>query len=596
MPDDYAGNISTIGVVPVGGSISGDIEVAGDRDWFRASLSADRRYVIDLRGSTFGSEPETLHDPYLYLYDPTGSTLITFDDDAAGSLNSRIVFTPPETGIYFLAAGAYVDAGAGTYELSVTELPIGAVSNVTRFTEHASLAEAVAEADWFNLLVVNQSYALTETVTVDVDNLTVELGPSTPAPTFNLADGVWVFSLAGTGAATVQAGVDDFVYGNDGANTLLGGVGGDWLVGNNGADTISGFAGADYLEGGSDNDTLNGGADDDTLYGSFGDDNLTGSDGADYLGGGDDNDTLNGDAGDDTLYGGFGNDDLAGSEGADYLDGGGDDDALNGGAEDDTLYGRVGNDALNGGSGNDILGGGIGADAMAGGEGNDGYSVDDAGDTVSELPGGGSDLVVSAISYTLGAQVERLALFGTADLDGTGNALANTLVGNGGNNVLSGGAGNDTLYGRMGDDMLNGDGSNDILGGNDGADVLAGGTGDDSLEGGGGNDAFAFADLASADIDTIVDFDPGNDRIQIAGVSFGGLPTGHVFRGGIDFIVGSGPGLAAPSSEPTLLYNYVTGALSFDVDGTGALPATLFALLTGAPGLAPSDIAVVAIT
>ena len=37
---DYAGNTSTTGFVPIGGSVSGTINFAGDTDWFRVSLVA----------------------------------------------------------------------------------------------------------------------------------------------------------------------------------------------------------------------------------------------------------------------------------------------------------------------------------------------------------------------------------------------------------------------------------------------------------------------------------------------------------------------------------------------------------------------------
>ncbi|MCA3675939.1 MAG: hypothetical protein INF05_13150 [Methylobacterium sp.] len=142
----------------------------------------------------------------------------------------------------------------------------------------------------------------------------------------------------------------------------------------------------------------------------------------------------------------------------------GGDDILNGGAGDDTLYG---------GAGNDILSGGAGADMMYGGAGNDTYFVDDIGDKVIEKKGEGIDLVVSTISYTLGANLENLSLSGVADITGTGNSLNNTINGNAGNNTLNGGGGNDKLYGGLGMDTLIGGSGNDMLDGGDGMDTAS---------------------------------------------------------------------------------------------------------------------------
>jgi Ca2+-binding RTX toxin-like protein len=124
---------------------------------------------------------------------------------------------------------------------------------------------------------------------------------------------------------------------------------------------------------------------------------------------------------------------------------------LNGGNGNDTLDGGNGADRLEGGSGKDLLIGGAGADMMIGGEGDDDYFIDSAEDVVSEVAAGGSlDRIISKINYTLGANVEYLALEnGFGDLTGTGNSLDNTMFGNDGNNVIDGGAGRDQLWGRQ---------------------------------------------------------------------------------------------------------------------------------------------------
>src|SRR3970282_1119067 len=106
-----------------------------------------------------------------------------------------------------------------------------------------------------------------------------------------------------------------------------------------------------------------------------------------------------------------------------YLVGNAGDNILNGMAGGDDLYGGAGNDILNGGTGNDRLLGDAGADTMAGGAGNDTYTVDDAGDIVTENLNEGDDRVPSSVSFTLGANIEDLVLGGAADIDGTRNAL-----------------------------------------------------------------------------------------------------------------------------------------------------------------------------
>ena len=49
--DDFLESEFTTSVVTVGGSVTGEIETSGDRDWHSVSLVAGETYVIDLKGA-----------------------------------------------------------------------------------------------------------------------------------------------------------------------------------------------------------------------------------------------------------------------------------------------------------------------------------------------------------------------------------------------------------------------------------------------------------------------------------------------------------------------------------------------------------------
>ena len=243
---------------------------------------------------------------------------------------------------------------------------------------------------------------------------------------------------------------------------------------------------------------------------------------------------------------------------------------IEGGGGNDELQGGDADDRLDGGTGNDTLNGGTGADTLIGGRGNDAYLVDNLNDLIIEASKMAReiDTVHSEVSWTLSANLENLTLTGTASINGTGNALANSLSGNDADNVLDGKAGADTLIGGLGNDTylidntrdrivesstisseidtvqssiswklgvnleqlvltgtraINGTGNDldNTLTGNAAANILNGQAGNDILSGGGGTDRFILDSLTGSDL--ISDFLSGTDKLVLDNSGLGGL-------------------------------------------------------------------------
>ncbi|MDQ0464117.1 Ca2+-binding RTX toxin-like protein [Caulobacter ginsengisoli] len=344
----------------------------------------------------------------------------------------------------------------------------------------------------------------------------------------------------GEGSDTVDASVSWTLAANI-EKLLLEGSGNINGTGNGLANTLTGNGGNNSLDGGAGADLIKGGLGDDTLLGGIGDDQLVGGDGTDSLDGQGDNDRLDGGVGNDTLAGGSGND---------ILDGGADNDSLDGGTGNDQLTGGGGVDSLTGGDGNDSLDGGTGADSLSGGLGDDVYYVDDAGDTVTELSGQGTDTVRTMAAFTLSANVENLILDGSGNIGGTGNSLVNAITGNSGDNIIDGGAGDDVLKG------LNGN------------DTLIGGTGSDIMVGGAGADTFVITQASihtsgAIETDTVNDLLVAqSDKLDLSAIDADSLTAGdQAFH-----LVG---GFTHHAGELTLTLSGGSTLLALDVDGDG---------------------------
>jgi serralysin len=444
--------------------------------------------------------------------------------------------------------------------------------------------------------------------------------------------------LTGNAANNTLTGLDgnDTLDGGGGFNTLVGGLGNDSYL-NVGWDTVSELASQ-----GTDTVLL-----DKSFYTSayvlpVNVENATKAiDSADDYGltGNDSANVLTGSARDEQLYGGLGNDTLVGHGGSDRynLDNPGDVvvEAAGEGASDtvwaaftitlaanvENLYltdydgranthgtGNASDNHISGDDGDNLLNGAGGNDRLEGGYGNDTYVVDSAGDTVIESGFYGVDTVKSAATFTLGSYIENLTLTGSGNINGTGNELRNTIIGNSGANKLNGGYGADTMTGGAGNDtywyddfaddgvelpnqgtdtlvcqlsdvavtldenfenltmsgsglqIANGNAANNVLIGSADAssNQLQGGAGNDKLTGGAGAINYFLLDSLIGS-DTITNFKSATDGLRI-------LQSGVAVGDGDELVEGavqvSGPGGFAATAEVVVVTGNISGTLT----------------------------------
>lgn len=340
-----------------------------------------------------------------------------------------------------------------------------------------------------------------------------------------------------------------YVNPNNGQSKTL--TGGSFNINGSGFSTLT--------AGGQGNDTLTGDAASNWMSGDAGNDNINGADGADYLLGGEGDDTINGGAGT--------------SSGNDTIDGGNGNDSLSGGDGNDSILGGDGNDTLIGGAGSDHLSGGAGIDTLS-------YSTSSLGQTVNlatNTASGGQaagDVISGFENLIGGSSVDNL----------TGDDNANFIDGGSSGDTINGGLGDDTLLGSAGNDTLIGGGGNDRIDGGSQNDSIIGGDGMDTLTGGANNDSFVYNSPTEGQ-DVITDFavsGTSQDSFRFRSAAFGGIAVGTLTSANFN-----------STSNPTFLYNGVSGVLSYDSDGTnGPNAAVNIATLQGTPALTEARITI----
>lgn len=114
--DDHSN--SRVGATPLtvdGPLVAGEIEVAGDQDWFQVPLQAGRVYLIGTAALGPGS------DTFLSLFNPTGAIPFAGDDNGGGGLSSRYRLRPNQTGTYFVRV-THATGRTGTYAVGVVDV------------------------------------------------------------------------------------------------------------------------------------------------------------------------------------------------------------------------------------------------------------------------------------------------------------------------------------------------------------------------------------------------------------------------------------------------------------------------------------------
>jgi hypothetical protein len=110
---DFVGNtIGTAAALTVGGSVNGNIDSSGDRDFYAINLVAGQTYIFRTAGTTATTATDTI----LTLRNAAGTQLL-INDDAGEAGFSAVRYTATATGTYYLDVSAL---GSGTGAFNVT--------------------------------------------------------------------------------------------------------------------------------------------------------------------------------------------------------------------------------------------------------------------------------------------------------------------------------------------------------------------------------------------------------------------------------------------------------------------------------------------
>ncbi len=152
--DDFAESPLTPSLIDLGTSVEGVIGVVGDVDWHGVALSAGQRYQFKLSGKS-GSSGALNKPEFVGVYTQAGERIDYLSAVVSGSRDrSQLDFYAPETGTYYIAAGA-ADGDTGSYEItSNTAERVLAYSTVEVGGSVTGEIESSGTQDWHADLIV----------------------------------------------------------------------------------------------------------------------------------------------------------------------------------------------------------------------------------------------------------------------------------------------------------------------------------------------------------------------------------------------------------------------------------------------------------
>ena len=268
-------------------------------------------------------------------------------------------------------------------------------------------------------------------------------------------------------------------------------------VGDQSDEGTNGTDGIDIVDFAGGDDTGGGGRNYNIILGGSGADNLISQGVFDDVFGGSGNDTITLTGHGAWAFGGTGNDTMTGSDNTILTE------RLYGGEGDDTIDGGGGRDYIIGGAGDDDLTGGSGADVFF-------FSEGHGADTIHDFnPAEGDSIYLRGFDKTV-TWDQLQAVMTQVDDDPTTDDTDETATVI---NLSAWGGGTITLKGVTMTDLTADMFHLDNISGGTGDDYLWGGTDDDTMTGGGGADTFLFWEGHGAD--TITDFNPSDDKIDL---------------------------------------------------------------------------------